>query len=448
MVANATLISAHRFGLGPKPGELSRIDLDPRQWLDRQLELPMGPGPAFTAARTIMDTQVQARTAQQQKNQDALEQLQRQSRGSNARDLTARFSFAAETDRPFVERLVHFWSNHFAISVDKPTTQGMGGSFEAEAIRPQVLGRFEDMLIASTRHPGMLLYLDNAQSVGPHSQAGQRSGRGLNENLAREIMELHTLGVDGGYDQTDVTNFAKVITGWTVPRGPIASRLASAKSTYVFVEQLHEPGSQKILGKTYRQSGEDQGLAVLKDLAAHPHTARHIAFKLARHFVADEPPTEVVDRLAAVYLESDGDLPSLYRALLDEPQAWGSEPLKYRTPNEWLLSIYRATNQQPLRPPQWRAVLVNLGQLTWQPGSPAGWPDTANYWDSPDALGKRIEWADAFAQRATGDLSAQRLLEVMFADAANPDLVKAVSRAESNSQALVLAMMSPALLRR
>jgi uncharacterized protein (DUF1800 family) len=269
----------------------------------------------------------------------------------------------------------------------------------------------------------------------------------LNENLAREILELHTLGVNGGYSQADVTNFAKVITGWTVPVGPIVERFGEVEGSFAYIDALHEPGDHRVLGNVYRQAGEEQGLAVLRDLARHPATARHIATKLARHFIADEPPQAAVERLSQVFLESDGDLPSLYRALLTEPAAWSAANSKYRTPNEWLLAIHRAAGV-PQRENQVQLSLVTLGHPTWRPGSPAGWSDMAEQWDSPDALGKRIEWADAFAQRAAGALAAERLYTGLFGEDVDPDLVRAVGRAESNTQGLLLTLMSPALLRR
>ena len=192
---------------------------------------------------------------------------------------------ALTTDSPFVERLVHFWANHFAVSVDKLPVIGLAGLLEFEAIRPHVLGRFSDMLLAVEQHPAMLVYLDQAQSIGPNSRAGElaamRGGkqRGLNENLAREIMELHTLGVRTGYSQADVTEFARALTGWTVSglgRGPAARPIGGVPGQFVFADILHEPGARTIVGKSYDQPGEAQARAVLRDLAASPATARHL----------------------------------------------------------------------------------------------------------------------------------------------------------------------------
>ena len=247
--------------------------------------------------------------------------------------VAARTSAALTAPAPFVERLVHFWANHFAVSADKLPVIGLSGLLEFEAIRPHVLGRFRDMLVAVEQHPAMLLYLDQAQSIGPNSRGGRlaarfaRQRRGLNENLAREVLELHTLGVDGGYGQADVTELARALTGWTVSglaRGPARRLIGSsgAPGSFLFAGAIHEPGTRTLLSRTYRQEGEAQARAILDDLAAHPATARHLATKLARHFAGDEPPPAMVERLSRAYQDSGGDLPTVYRAIIDSPEAW------------------------------------------------------------------------------------------------------------------------------
>ena len=233
------------------------------------------------------------------------------------------------TEESFRERLVHFWTNHFAVSADKPQVLALAGTLENEAIRPHVAGRFADMLTAVESHPAMILYLDNQASIGPGSQLAQRRSRrssagdrklGINENLAREILELHTLGVDGGYTQQDVTTFARALTGWSIgtDRFPGGGELGK----FAFHDAAHEPGAKTIMGTRYGQSGVAQPRAVLTDLAKHPATARHVATKLARHFIADEPPPDAVERIAKAFRDSDGDLPTVHRAVLDTPEAW------------------------------------------------------------------------------------------------------------------------------
>jgi uncharacterized protein (DUF1800 family) len=451
MTISKAIVATHRFGLGPRPGDLDFVKSDPQAWLLNQIGQKSSI--AFLASAEVLNRQAQNRQARQNQDEELSQRLTRQLALAHISDAATRIRHSITTDTPFAERLVHFWSNHFAISADKAAVSGIGGSFEGEAIRPNIFARFEDLLMASTKHPGMLLYLDNAQSTGPNSRGGSRSGRGLNENLAREILELHTLGVNGGYSQEDVTNFAKVITGWSVATGPAAERFGEIEGSFAYLELAHEPGDHRVLGRNYRQSGIAQGEAVLKDLAAHPKTAEHIATKLARHFISDDPPPSAVAAISKSFLDSGGDLSTVYKTLLHLDEVWDEERLKYRAPNEWMVSILRAVayidNQSTgIRDNQLITSLATLGQPLWRPGSPAGWPDTADRWTSPDSLGKRIEWADTLAQKIGTNLPATEMLNTLYGTEVNPELVMAVSRAETNAQALVLVAMAPDALRR
>ncbi len=327
-----------------------------------------------------------------------------------------RHRLAIAADRPFVERLVHFWGNHFAVSADKQPLAALAGLYEQEAIRPHVAGNFYDLLLAAVRHPAMILYLDNQASMGPSSTAAtfvrRNRGRelGLNENLAREILELHTLGVDGGYTQADVTEFAKVLTGWSIggalgEGGRAMARFggdAGSPGEFHFRALMHEPGDKTVLGKRYRERGADEGEDVLRTVALHPSTARHLATKLARHFVADDPPAKLVEHLADVYLRNDGELANVYRALIEAEESWREPLAKFKTPHDFVISAYRSLDFVPddLRPIT--AFLTQAGQRPYAPGSPAGWPDTAASWNGGDALLKRIEFAAA-AGRRIGD---------------------------------------------
>ncbi|MCU0757742.1 MAG: DUF1800 domain-containing protein [Steroidobacteraceae bacterium] len=351
---------------------------------------------------------------------------------------------------------MHFWSNHFAVSADKPICLGTAGAFENEAIRPNLDGRFAELLRAVEQHPAMLTYLDNAQSVGPGSRAAQRArgrardGRriGLNENLAREILELHTLGVDGGYTQADVTSFAQVLTGWSIGggRGPGAAGRAGA---FQFRDELHEPGTRSILGRRYAEAGLAQGEAVLRDLARHPSTARHVATKLVRHFVADEPPPRDIERIARAFRDSDGHLPTVHAALVRLEAPWAPDaPRKSTTPQDFVFAALRGL---ALEPPDGRglvAPLELLGQRPWSPGSPAGWPDRAVDWDGADALMKRIEWAVALADRVGDAHPALAAGEAMLGPALRAATRRSLQRAASGSQALALLLMSPEFQRR
>jgi uncharacterized protein (DUF1800 family) len=374
-------------------------------------------------------------------------------------DARARLQNAISTERPFLERLVHFWSNHFAVSIDKIVVLGIAGSMEREAIRPHVLGKFSDLLLAVEKHPAMLLFLDNAQSIGPNSTLAQRFGRrvaqrgrelGLNENLAREILELHTLGVDGGYTQTDVTSYAKVITGWSagVLRGRFAGRESGQQGEFSFRDNIHEPGAQTVVGRRYAQSGVAQGEAVLRDLATAPATARHVVTRLARHFVSDEPSPALVQRLTETWLKSGGDLPTVYRALIDAPEAWDSALAKYKTPTDYVFSTYRALQLPMPEGPQALGAFQLLGQTQFMPGSPAGWPDRSADWDGSAALMKRIELANTVAQKVGNRVNAATLAPQILGGALSEATQQSVARAESGAQALVLLLTSPEFMRR
>ena len=483
----SSTIAFNRFGLGARPGD--QFPIDPKRWLLQQLErfdsrpasLAQVPGRAQVVTQLsdyLQDQQMAARMRKQvqpaalpsgmpmstpmpqQANPEA-DPVRRYLRQSIRDDYlamnSARLDCALTTDSPFVERLVYFWANHFAVSIDKLPVIGLAGLLEFEAIRPHVLGSFSDMLLAVEQHPAMLVYLDQAQSIGPQSRAGQsiarRGGkqRGLNENLAREIMELHTLGVRTVYSQTDVTEFARALTGWTVGglgRGPAARLIGGSIGEFQFADALHEPGARTIMGKQYAQSGEAQARAILLDLAASPATATHISTKLARHFAGDDPPPALVERLRRAYLSSNGNLPSVYRALIGSPEPWAARPLKFKTPWEWSVSSLRAMDLKNLEPMPAANVLRQLGQPTWQPGSPAGWDDIAASWAGPDALVRRVEIAQRLASRATSSLDARALAEKLFPGSLSEATRTSIARAESPSEGLALLLVSPEFVRR
>ena len=345
----------------------------------------------------------------------------------------------------FGERLAMFWANHFAVSAAKgPQLRILAGAFEREAIRPHVFGRFADMLLAVETHPAMLMFLDNQQSLGPNSQAGQNRKRGLNENLAREILELHTLGVDGGYTQSDVTSLARIITGWTVVGRQ--GRLGEP-GTFTFFANAHEPGDQQLLGKTYAEGGFEQGRAALLDLARHKATASHVATKLARHFISDQPPAAVVDRLARTFRDSDGDLAAVSAALIDAKEAWTPDLAKLRSPLEFSVAILRATGAKPEPQPVLGSLYV-MGQPFWQPSGPNGFPDTVDAWASPEGLKMRMDVANAAAAKGADYFDPPDFIESRLGPLLSSDTRGAVARAESRAQGLAIAFMSPEFQRR
>ena len=474
--ALTSAIAANRFGLGARPGELDAIGGSGRDWLRAQLD---GPAPeiagdglqssagilaqVYDLQRTIRAARAGGAAAGDDAASGAatssaaigaLKKLPQLIRPIYLAEAGERFRESVATNRPFVERLTQFWSNHFAVSADKSVVPALAGSYEREAIRPFVLGNFNDMLLATERHPAMLLYLDNQMSMGADSRTARNIARrnpdrktGINENLARETMELHTVGVDGGYTQTDVTAFSEVLTGWSIA-GPDGWRTGAQPGTFMFRAAMHQPGSKVVLGKRYPDTGYDQGVAVLRDLANRPATARFIATKLARHFIADDPPAPAVERMAAAFSESGGDLPTVYRALIESPEAWEQPAVKYKTPSDFIASSFRGL-QLPVTADKAPIGLFQLlGQRIWAPGSPAGWPDRSEDWDGASALLKRIEWADAVGQRVGSRRNAMELAPQMLGGGLTAGTREAIAHAESAAQAIVLLLASPEFMRR
>ncbi len=459
-------IAANRFGLGARPEDATGIGADPTDWLRAQLtgrepESSGTPESAQTLIR-IGELQLARRVSQAARSrgneppevsQEAIREYTQFIGGEYRAQAVRRSVAAIRSEQPFRERLVQFWANHFAVSTDKQPIGAIAGHYENEAIRPHVTGNFLDMLRAVERHPAMILYLDNQASIGPDSRAAKLASRfrdrefGLNENLAREILELHTLGVDGGYAQADVTEFARVLTGWSVgsDNGPLRG---GEPGEFHFRSRVHEPGSKTILGKRYAEDGLDEGEAVLTDLARHPSTARHIATKLARHFVADEPPAALIERLTAAFLETDGELMPVYEALIDAQESWVEPLAKYKTPNDYVISALRALDFVPEREQQVLAVMTQLGQPPLRPGSPAGWPDTAAHWNGGDALLKRIEWVSAIGRAAGNAVDPVELGDRILGPVLGEHSALGIARAESASQGLAMLLAAPEFQRR
>lgn len=475
------LVAYHRFGLGPRPGDMAAAT-DPRGALhdevahgnDTLVVLPdqvsaagLGGTSAdlqltFRGSDARHDKQVaeaalaDARAFPAGFSETVAEAAQRRiaalrnESGTEGRILRAealvRLQKACAAPVGFLERLVAFWSNHFCVSVAKgELARATAGSFEREAIRPFVLGRFGDMLVAVERHPAMLSFLENIQSVGPDARGNRNGKRGLNENLAREILELHTLGVDGGYTQADVTAFARVLTGWTV--GGRDGRLGEP-SAFTFNANVHQPGDETLLGRTYAQAGYGQGEAVLGDLARHPATAHHIATKLVRHFVADDPPAGAVEALARVFLKTDGDLRAVSLALIDLPDAWSAPLTKMRSPYDFVVAAMRLLDKLPAEPGSTMNTLKQLGMPLWAPAGPNGFPDVEAAWASPEGLKMRLDLSAQIAHGYGAERDPLALLDDAFGEAASPETIDAVRRAESKEQAVALLLMSPEFQRR
>ncbi len=491
--ATVAAIAAHRFGLGEANVDAA-VRGDPRGWLagqigaaDTQRDLAGQVLPtAADGLRRFAEFLQQRRAAavspslNDAEMRSAERQFGEHFRALVQADTRARLGTASLTKRPFTERLALFWANHFTVSVAKPVARGLVGAFEREAIRPLIGGRFEDLLRAAVTHPAMLRYLDNERSAGPHSQVVRRRAQrvpaadgaesvplprvtGLNENLAREVLELHTLGAAaaraGTYTQADVSAFAAVLTGWRVPATAYMAGLpeprpgtsiaaAGAASPTRFEPAWHEPGDKTVLGRRYREGSDALG-QVLHDLAQHPATAHFIATKLARHFVADEPPPALVDRMVQTWRTSDGDLPSLYRTLLDAPEAWSPGAAKLKSPEEWVLCCVRVLELGRVafeRIPD--GGIGALGQRVQAAPSPAGWPDKAEEWLGPDAVWKRVEWAHRVAERVGRQFDARALAQTSLGPLLGAGSARQIERAADAPQALALLLLAPEFQRR
>ena len=460
MAALEAAIAATRFGPGPRPGDLAAIGVDARGWVHDQLKKP---DPLLSAATDLPSSQATLRKIdsyrrkrrQMRRGGDTLAEIdpakvklfRQEARQTYLREVDAHIRAAILTDAPLRQRLTRFWANHFTTSATKGVITPIIGAFEREAIRPRVLGRFSDLLIAAESHPTMILYLDNHQSFGPNSRIGRRRDRGLNENLAREILELHTLGVDGGYDQEDVTSFAKVLTGWTIAPERF---FPGEGGTFKFVERMHEPGHHRVLGKAYAEDGVRQPRAVLEDLARHPATARHIATKLVRHFVADDPPPKLVAKTAAVFEETDGDLAEVTAAVLTAPEAWAPQQKKFKVPEEFVFSALRGLglNSGDIETDKILASLVLMGQRPFAAPSPEGWPDEAAFWASPDGVLRRVEWAAVLGDKVGNLVNPLTLIDGLLGPLASRTTLEAVRGAESFAQGVALVFSSSEFQRR
>jgi uncharacterized protein (DUF1800 family) len=472
--ANAQAVLAlHRFGLGPRAGSIAAMASDPRGALLAELDRPgagrisdadlLTSGVAARAAFAFQEARRAARQAEraaqpatapgsgapEMKDQTPPASAPRPNPGPSLpqqiylAEAKARIHAALAAEIGFVERLVWFWSNHFCVSADKGNVRQICGAYEREVIRANVLGRFGDMLLAAESHPAMLIYLDNARSIGPDSMAGLRQKRGLNENLAREILELHTLGVRTVYTQDDVTRFANVITGWTVVpfrQDPVRG------GEFEFNPRMHQPGAQTVVGESYPDGGLEQGRAVLAALARHPATAKHVATKLARHFVADEPPPALVDRLAKRFLATQGDLKEMAKALVAAPESWETPRAKLKRPGEWVVAALRAVGVTPAEIGPVMQAHNLLGEPLWRPSAPKGFADESAPW--LDGLAQRLDIANQFARRLGADADPRQVFEEVLAPLASAETRQAITRAESRPQALALLFMAPEFQRR
>jgi uncharacterized protein (DUF1800 family) len=455
-------LALHRFGFGPRQGDIAAIAGDPQGALLADLKPDAarvddsGLRDSAAALRALVEFRQERKAEREMRATNPPAQASMSDESPMRRkagpllpqriyldEAKARYGAALAAPVGFAQRLVWFWSNHFCVSADKGPVRVLCGAYEREAIRPHIFGRFSDMLLAVETHPAMLLYLDNARSIGPDSFVGMRRGKGINENLGREILELHTLGVRSGYTQADVTNFAKVISGWTIvpPRNPRRG------GEFIFNPRMHEPGAQRVIGKTYAESGFAQGRAVLEDIANRPATAKHIAFKLARHFVADAPPPGLVERLAQRFLETRGDLLEVSKALVTAPEAWPLPEQKLKKPGEWIMASLRTTGFVPKDVRRIVGAQNMLGEPLWRPPAPKGFSDDSAAWLG--GLAERLDIANQIGRRAGAHVrQPHEMVEAALGPLASAQTGEAVQRAASRPQALALLLMAPEFQRR
>ncbi|WP_137156274.1 DUF1800 domain-containing protein [Rhizobium sp. FKL33] len=510
MSLSRATMSAIRFGYGLRPGETGpkgpedlMRQLDASR--DEDLRFPVGGVAQRRADIAALDREFsKLNKIPKDERQVARGKIIDEARILFNIDLHARIEQAALSPNGFAERLAMFWVNHFSVAAQKAKTRFYVALYEAEALRPNIAGPFRDLLRAAIIHPAMLTYLDQIRSMGPNSpRAKENEKKGLNENLGRELLELHTLGVDGGYDQDDVRNAALVLTGLNV----------NGQGQVVYQRQRAEPGPIKVLGKSYggpRRKLEDVE-ALLDDLAAAPQTRRHICRKLVIHFVSDKPPAELVEAMTRAWEDTDGDLRSVYKAMLDHPAAWANPNEKARQPFDFVVAGLRATlaDEQDFAVPQAKAMdmdepemaapesaapgasaksmdgddemmmaddekmttaerkkaerakraripqnpltvrtLRNLGQPIWQPSSPAGYPEQFDAWISASQITGRISWAQRLARRRAGQTDPVKFLKVVLADAARDDTITIVSQAPNRAAGVALTLASPEFNRR
>jgi uncharacterized protein (DUF1800 family) len=456
--------SAHaliRFGLGRRGAEA--LPADPVAWLTRQITAP--DQATFTDLPTTMAALIAIREQREIERLERLAEAQRIAQEGTAKpnaaplpavlksapptetrpaqklfraDAAAQIDWLVQTDTPFRERLVWFWTNHFTVSLRQGGTGPLIGPFMREAIRPHVTGRFSDMVLAVMRHPAMLMYLDQEGSVGPNSPAGVRQHRGLNENLARECMELHTVTPAAGYTQEDVTEFARILTGWTTD-------FQSDMPGFIFRPNAHEPGSKTLMGQSY-PAGEEGGIKALQFFANHPATYAALATDLVRHFVSDDPPPDAVRQISQVLIDTHGDLGAACLALIKLPEAW--QPLtKLRSPFDYVIAALRAVDLPAEKRGDVMGALGALGQPLWNAPLPNGWPDRAVDWAAPESLLRRADWAFGLAGRA-GDVDPAAMAEASLGPLLRPATLEAVHRAGSRRDGLTLLLASAEFMRR
>ena len=450
MTVSRDTIAAIRFGYGFHPAQGA-----PRDAADLLAGLrdAHAAEPAFPLAprenlAAMFEKEIAARKAN---DRPAIKEARKAMRLQAVRQGTGRLVQKALSQHGFYERLAAFWADHFTVARRSARHLALIPYFEPDTIRPHLMGRFADMLTAVAQHPVMLVYLDQITSRGPNSAGGARKGRGLNENLAREILELHTLGVGGGYTQKDVREFAELLTGYAGrPR----------ELTFRFVEGWAEPGAETVLGRTYGGGAPsaDHAVELFQDLARHPSTAKHLARKLAVHFVADQPDEDLVRHIANAWRKTEGHLPTVYQAMLEHPSAWRNFGRKVKRPEDLVISTLRAAGVdramakrlQKKNGIQIMRALRSMNQPMFNPPGPDGWPEEASAWITPQGLAGRLTYAAQVGQllAKSKKVDPRRFAETTLRGALRPATMFAVGGAPDRWEGIALTLASPEFNRR
>ena len=439
-------IAANRFGYGARSNELLQAKQNPKAWIISQLQ-PIAFSDQFPSSNDIFIEHVKYQK-EKKRNKKAPQENETSKKTKNfARN--AWHSMSSDTIKQAIDsshsiswRLLDFFSNHFSVTANGRLMTGLAPTLEREAIAPHLLGNFSQMLLAVEQHPAMLIYLNNEKSFGPNSRMAKKRAKGLNENLAREILELHTLGVDGGYSQTDVIELAKGITGWSV-KNPKKENATG----FIFRQAGHEPGTRSLLLKKYPQNGVTQGEQMLRDLAIHPATAKHVCYKLAHHFVSETPSPNLLKHMEETWLTSQGNIKQVMESMLNNDDAWLASAQKFKTPREFIISTFRAASTSKINNKVLMASLTTLGQKPFDAGSPAGFSDAENDWLGASALMARIDWAATLSAKSKRH-NAEKIMQTCLGESVTEHTYKSVMRAESREQALTLLLMSPEFQRR
>lgn len=446
-------IAAFRFGYGLRPDEASSPPEAMLAGVSRGAREAAG-RPSTLAEREAAFTRIlQARRERDKPGmEETLAEARQAVHAQLAADRSARIASAVLSPDGFYERLVWFWTDHFTVSTAAGNDMRLASitpAFEVDVIRPHVAGSFAALLRAAVKHPAMMKFLGQGMSFGPNSKLGRQRGRGLNENLAREILELHTLGVGAHYSQADVRQFAELLTGLATD---------SDAGRMVFAPERAEPGAETILGKTYGGApvaSQTEIDAALDDLAVHPATARHIAWKLATHFVADEPDPDLVVHLEEAFRLHDGDLMAVYAALLEHPASWTGIGNKVRQPFDYVVASLRATGpadaadlalgDPPIDPVE---ALARMNQPIWSPPGPDGWPEAAGSWISPPGLTARIGWASQLGVALEPRVDPRTFVDIALGPLARQETRATVRAAAERWEGIALVLASPEFNRR